>query len=79
MVLQWSHASLIPVVNVPTTPMLDVRSTTVVGAMLSTMMTEAIMSLISVAHQQHVRMCIVHTTQYCCIILHSLSTNKHLF
>ena len=51
---QWSLVSLTLVVNVPTTPVLNVRSTTVVGAMPSTMMIEAIMSLISVAHQPHV-------------------------
>ena len=61
MVLRWCLASLIPVGSVLTTPMLDVRPTTVVDAMHSTMMRAAIMSLDNVALLPHVRTC----TQSC--------------
>ena len=44
MVPQWYPVSVIPVGSVLTTPMLDVRPTTVVAAMPSTMMRGATMS-----------------------------------
>ena len=55
MVLQWFPVLMIPVVSVLTTPVLDVRPTTVAGALQSTMMRGATMSLDYVALLPRVR------------------------